>query len=256
MESKPFIIIGEDELSLAQALKYLQMSGKLQSFVTEIARQYVLDKELESQETTILDTEKLQKSIGDFRTQNNLNDPQKFQQWLDANGMNYGMLESQIANGFKMVQLKNSIIEGKVEDYFVERKEFLDSVILSRIVVQDKELADAICLKIVEQGANFEDLVKEFSITNDRNLKGLIGPVGIGTLPDDLKSALDGANPGQIIGPVNVDGYWCVFRFEEFQPASFDNPNSKRRLENELFDRWLAEKMQSLKVKIQVGNRE
>ena len=52
MESKPFMLIGEDELSLAQALKYLQTSGKLQSFVTEIARQYVLDKELESQETS------------------------------------------------------------------------------------------------------------------------------------------------------------------------------------------------------------
>jgi hypothetical protein len=52
-----------------------------------------------------------------------------------------------------------------------------------------------------------------------------------------------------------VDGYWCVFRFEEFQPADLDNPNLKRRLENEMFDRWLAEKLQTLKVKIQVGNQ-
>jgi parvulin-like peptidyl-prolyl isomerase len=254
MESKPFMLIGEDELSLAQALKYLQMSGKLQSFVTEIARQYVLEKELQGQETTDLDTEKLQKSLSDFRAQNKLNDPQKFQQWLDANGMNYGMLESQIASGFKMLQLKNSLTEGKVENYFTERQPFLDSVILSRIVVQDKELADSIYRKIVEEGANFEDLVKEFSITNDRNLKGLIGPVSLGSLPEEVKSALEGANPGQIMSPFNIDGYWCVFRFEEFQPASFDNPNLKRRLENEIFDRWLAEKMESLKVKIQAGN--
>lgn len=255
MESKPFIIIGEDELSLAQALRYLQMSGKLQSFVTEISRQYVLEKELETQETSALDAEKLQKSIADFRAQNNLNDPQKFQQWLDANGMNYGMLEGQIVNGFKMLQLKNSLTEGKVESYFAERQPFLDSVILSRIVVQDKELADSIHRKIVAEGGNFEDLVKEFSITNDRNLKGLIGPVSIGTLPEEVKTAMEGANPGQIMGPFNIDGYWCVFRFEEFQPADLENPNVKRRLENEMFDRWLAEKMQTLKVKIQVGNQ-
>lgn len=254
MESKPFMLIGEDELSLAQALKYLQMSGKLQSFVTEIARQYVLEKELEGQETTDLDTEKLQKSLSDFRAQNQLNDPQKFQQWLDANGMNYGMLETQIAKGFKMLQLKNSLTEGKVENYFTERQAFLDSVILSRIVVQDKELADSIYRKIVEEEANFEDLVKEFSITNERNIRGLIGPVSLGTLPEEVKSAIEGANPGQIVGPFKIDSYWCVFRVEEFQPASIDNLNLKRRLENEIFDRWLAEKMQSLKVKIQAGN--
>lgn len=256
MESKPFMLIGEDELSLAEALKYLQTSGKLQSFVTEIARQYVLEKELQGQETTDLDTEKLQKSLADFRAQNKLNDPQKFQQWLDANGMNYGMLESQIASGFKMLQLKNSLTEGKVEDYFNERQPFLDSVILSRIVVQDKELADSIYRKIAEEGANFEELVKEFSITNDRNFKGLIGPVSLGTLPEEVKSALEGANSGQIMSPFNIDGYWCVFRFEEFQPASMDNPNLKKRLENEIFEGWLAEKLQNLKVKIQVGNKE
>ncbi len=255
MESKPFMLIGEDELSLAQALKYLQTSGKLQSFVTEIARQYLLEKELETQETSALDAEKLQKSIADFRAQNNLNDSKKFQQWLDGNGMNYGMLEGQIANGFKMLQLKNSLTQGKVESYFAERQPFLDSVILSRIVVQDKELADSIYRKIVEEGGNFEDLVKEFSITNDRNLKGLIGPVSMGTLPEEVKAAMEGANPGQIMGPFNVDGYWCVFRFEELQPADLDNPNLQRRLENEMFDRWLAEKLQTLKVKIQVGNQ-
>lgn len=255
MESKPFIVIGEDELSLAQALKYLQMSGKLQSFVTEIARQYVLEQELEELETTTVDTEKLQKSIADFRAQNNLTDSQKFQRWLDEKGMNYGMLETQIASGFKMLQLKNSLTEGKLEDYFTERKEYLDSVVLSRIVVQDKELGDAIYLKIIEEGANFEDLVKEFSITNDRNVKGLIGPVSIGTLPEEVRTAMEGANSGQVMGPFNIDGYWCVFRFEEFQPASFDNENLKRRLENEIFDRWLAEKLQNLKVKIQAGDR-
>jgi len=254
MESRPFMIVGEEELSLAQALRYLQTSGKLQSFVTEISRQYILDKELENQEASALDGEKLQKSIADFRAQNDLKEPQKFQQWLDANGMNYGMLEGQIAKGFKMLEFKNSLTEGKVEGYFQERQPFLDSVILSRIVVQDKELADSIFRKITEEGGNFEDLVKEFSITNDRNFKGLIGPVSIGTLPEEVKVAMEGANPGQIMGPFNVDGYWCVFRFEEFQPADLDNPNLKRRLESEIFERWLAEKLQNLKVRIQVGN--
>lgn len=253
MESKPFLTIGDEELSVGQALRYLQTSGKLQNFVTEIARQYVLDKELQSADAPIIDAEKLQKAILDFRAQNKLTDSQKFQQWLDANGMNYGMLEGQIASSFQVFELKKSVIEGKVEEYFSDRKPFLDSVILSRIVVQDKELADAIYRKIVEEGAEFEELVREHSITNDKNFKGLIGAVGLATLPEEVRTAIEGANPGDIFGPFSVEGYWCLFRFEEFQPASLDNPNIKKRLENELFDGWLSEKLQDLKVKISIS---
>ena len=36
MESKPLLTIGEEELSWSKSLKYLQASGKLQSFITEI----------------------------------------------------------------------------------------------------------------------------------------------------------------------------------------------------------------------------
>ena len=254
MESKPLLTIGEEQLSWGQGLRYLQASGKLQSFVTEIVRQYVIEKELQSREDLDVNPAFIQQAMIDFRLQRKLEDQQKFQEWLQQNRINYNALEAQIANSFKFKQLKDSITAEKIESYFNERKAGLDYVILSRIVVQDKELADALYRKMAEEGSKFEDLAKEYSVTNDKNFNGIMGAVSVSSLPEDLKNSLTTANPGDIIGPFQTDKFWSIFRLEQLQNASLDNPEIKKKLENELFERWLAEKLQNNKITLHVND--
>ncbi len=71
MESKPLLTIGEEELSWSKSLKYLQASGKLQSFITEIVSQYIIEKELQSREDINVDPAVIQQAIIDFRLQKN-----------------------------------------------------------------------------------------------------------------------------------------------------------------------------------------
>lgn len=47
-QAQEFLLIENNPLSLAQALTYLQSSGKLQPFIVEILRQYVIDQELQT----------------------------------------------------------------------------------------------------------------------------------------------------------------------------------------------------------------
>ncbi|MCL2923444.1 MAG: peptidylprolyl isomerase [Trichodesmium sp. MAG_R04] len=253
MESKPLLTIGAEQLSWGQSLKYLQASGKLQSFVTEIVTQYVIEKELQSREDINVDTAVIQQAIIDFRLQRKLEDQQKFQEWLKQNRINYNALESQIVNSFRLKQLKDSITSEKIEEYFNERKAGLDYVILSRIVVQDKELADAVHRKIVEDGGKFEDLAKEHSVTNDKNFNGFMGKVSLASLPEDLRNAVNSANPGGILGPFKTDKFWSIFRLEQLQGASLDNPEIKKKLHNELFDRWIMEKLENQKITLHVN---
>ena len=79
MESKPLLTIGEEQLSWGQSFKYLQASGKLQSFITEIVSQYVIEKELQSREDINVDPAVIQQAIIDFRLQRKLEGQQKFQ---------------------------------------------------------------------------------------------------------------------------------------------------------------------------------
>jgi parvulin-like peptidyl-prolyl isomerase len=72
-------------------------------------------------------------------------------------------------------------------------------------------------------------------------------------MPDKLRAAIDVASPGQLVGPIEIDGRYGLFRVEQFLPASLDDIQLKQALQNELFEKWLAEKIQKLTVKLQVS---
>jgi len=252
MESKVLLTIGEEELSWGQSLKYLQASGKLHSFITEIVRQYVIEKELESREDINVNPGVVQQAIIDFRLQKKLEDQQKFQEWLQKNQINYNALEAQIANSFRLKRLRDSVTSDKIEEHFNQRKAAFDYGILSRIVVTDKELADALHRKIVEEGTRFEDLAKEYSVTNDKNFNGIMGAVSLTSLPEELRNTINSANPGDILGPFQTDKFWSIFRLEQLQGASLDNPEIRKKLDSELFERWVGEKLQNTKITLHV----
>jgi parvulin-like peptidyl-prolyl isomerase len=144
------------------------------------------------------------------------------------------------------------VAEPKIQEYFIERKLFLDRVVLSRIIVGERELAEELASQI-EEGASFEQLAKEYSLTDDRIVNGMMGPVSRGTLPDILRASVDSASSGELVGPLELEERWGLFRVEEFLPASLENGQLREALQNELFEQWLTEKMQKMTVKLQVG---
>jgi hypothetical protein len=54
------------------------------------------------------------------------------------------------------------------------------------------------------------------------------------------------------VGPLEIEKYWAIFRVNEFLPATLEDPQLRQAMQNELFDRWLAEKIQTMQVKLQV----
>ncbi len=252
--AQPFLTVNDEPITLGQSLRYLQSSGKLQSFIGEMLRQYILDKELESQANLNVNSSAVEQAVINFRLERNLSDPQAFQQWLDSNQMSYDSFHQQVEAGFKRETLKLSIVQSQLEEYFQERKPFLDTIILSRIVVNDYELAETLQRRILEEEARFEQLAREYSITPERNVNGMMGAVSVASLPEDLKPSMIGAVSGQIIGPVEIDKHWCLFRVEQLLESTFDDPKIKQKLQNELFEKWINEKLKTLTVKLQIND--
>ncbi|MBF2028379.1 MAG: peptidylprolyl isomerase [Oscillatoriales cyanobacterium C42_A2020_001] len=251
MDSKALLIVDEQPLSLRQCLRYLQTAGKLQGFIGDILRQYVLERELEMREDLEINPAIVEQAVVDFRLQNKLTEPQAFQDWLAKNGSNYELFHNQISSSFKLEKLKAQIAEARLQEHFIERKLMLDRVVLSRIVVESKELAEELHTQITE-GASFEQLAQEYSKTDERVANGMMGPVSRGTMPDVLRAAIDSTNPGELVGPMQVENYWAIFRVEQFLPATLEDNQLKQAMQNELFDRWIAEKIQTMTVKLQV----
>jgi parvulin-like peptidyl-prolyl isomerase len=252
MESLSFLTVNDQPISINQAVKYLQASGKLSQFIGDILRQHVIEQEIKTRDDIDISPALTEQTIIDFRLKNQLTEPQIFQEWLRKNGTDYPTFYSSIAFGFKLEKLKALITEAKLPEYFIERKLFLDRVILSRIVVENQEIGEELQTQI-EEGGSFEQLAKEYSLADDRIVNGMMGPVSRGTMPDKLRAAVDVASPGQLVGLIEMDGRYGVFRVEQFLPASLEDTQLKQVLQNELFEKWLAEKIQTLTVKLQVS---
>jgi len=253
MTSVPFLTIDEQPVSLADAIRYLQIGRKFDGFIGEILRQFVIEKEVESRTDLNVGNASIEQAIIDFRLQRQLTDPQQFQEWLASNGMNYESFHQQVSMGFKLKALKGAIAEPKLQEHFIERKMYLDRVVLSRIIVEDKDLAEELKSQIIEGSATFEQLAREYSISDDRMMNGMVGPVSRGNLPDFLRVAVDAAQPKDIVGPVSLEERWGLFRIEELLPASLEDERLKQSLLDELFEQWLGEKMQNIPIKLQVG---
>ncbi|MEB3214916.1 MAG: peptidylprolyl isomerase [Nostocales cyanobacterium 94392] len=251
MESSSFLTVDDRLISVQQAVKHLQVSGKLGQFIRDILRQDVIEQEIKARTEIELSPALTEQAIIDFRLKNELSDPQKFQDWLNNSGTDYDTFHATVAFGFKLEKLKSVIADSKLGEYFIERKIFLDRVVLSRIIVDNRELAEELHTQI-EEGTSFEQLAREYSLADDKIVNGMMGPVSRGTMPDKLRAAVDVANPGDILGPIQLEERYGLFRLEQLLPASLEDTQLKQALQNELFEKWLAEKIQKLTVKLQV----
>ncbi|MDB9473763.1 peptidylprolyl isomerase [Dolichospermum circinale] len=252
MESATFLTVNNQEIALAEVVKYLQISGRLGNFINDVLRQHIIEQEINTRTDIEISSGLIEQTIIDFRLKNQLTDPQKFQEWLINNGTDYTTFHTSITFSFQLEQLKALVTESKLPEYFIERKIYLDRVVLSRILVDSRELAEELQTQI-EEGASFEQLAKEYSLADERVFNGMMGPISRGTIPDILRAAVDATVPGKLINPIEIEGRFALFRLEQILPASLEDPQLKQSLQNELFEKWLGEKIQNLTVKIQVN---
>jgi parvulin-like peptidyl-prolyl isomerase len=254
MTTETFLTIDDEPISVTKAFRYLQINRKLDGFIGEIVRQFVIERELNSREDLQVPATVVEQAIIDFRLQQQLTDAKQFQEWLTSNGSNYETFHDQVETSFKLRKLKEDVGNTRIQEYFIERKVFLDRVVLSRIIVDKQELAEELHTQIQEGTSSFEQLAREYSLTDDRLMNGMVGPVSRGSMPDMLRSAVDLAKPGDVIGPLGLDNRWGLFRIEEFLTASMDDPQIQQTLQDELFEQWLGEKMQTLPIRLQIND--
>ncbi len=251
IESTVFLTADDQPISLGQALRYLESSDRVNSIIWEILSQYVIDQELQAIEELDIGGDLIDQLVMDFRLEHQLTDYRSFQEWLANQGIDYITFRRQIGSNLKLEKLKAQITEPNLQEYFIERKIFLDRVVLSRLVVEDQALAEELKSQIVEDGARFEQLVQEYSVEDDRIFNGMMGAVSRGTMPDVLRASVDLANTGELIGPLEINGLWYLVRVEKLLEASLEE-QLKQELEDELFNQWLEEKIQKINVKLQV----
>ncbi|MGB0560611.1 MAG: peptidylprolyl isomerase [Spirulinaceae cyanobacterium] len=251
MESQSLITINKQPLSFVEVLNYLRATGDDQFFILKILRQHLIETELSTHNELEINTKSIEKAMIEFRAQNNLNKKSELESWLKEKGFKYKDLKHKIETKLKVEKLKIAITNSHIREYFEGNKKSLEQVVLSRIIVTDENFAKTLKSKIQDEGQSFETLARENSLTSDKYTRGMMLPMMLGQLPGNLKEQISVTPPGQLIGPVKVDGGYCLLRVEEFIPASLDD-EMKQKIQDQLFEQWLAQKLQNAEVKLHV----
>lgn len=248
MTSISFMTIDGQTLTLEQSLDHLRTAGKLQTVLVEITQQYLLQQQIQMMGLLEPSSELIEQFILEFRLQQQLTEPGSFQLWLATNGITYSDFRQQVSFRLQREDLKEKVISSRVVEAFEQQKENLDRFVLSRIVVDSAELAQRLKEK-AEQGVDFSQLAKEHSIVDDAIVGGVMAPVIRSQMPEIIRNATKNTQLGQIIGPLKIEGRYCLLKVEQLLPAALEG-SLKRDLETHLFEEWLKEKLQNMNVKL------
>ena len=142
-------------------------------------------------------------------------------------------------------KFKNDTWAAKVESYFLNRKANFDQAIFSLIRTPDGFLAQEIFFRIQEGEESFSELAQKYSKGPEAKNGGVVGPLPLSSIYPTLGKILSVSQPGQLLSPTRIEGWFAIVRLDKFLPAQLDE-SMRRRLIDEMFESWLQEKIQQL----------
>lgn len=189
--------------------------------------------------------EERQAVIQQFEAQNQLTDPEAREAWLQSHGLTLEQMEELAVQPVLLEKFKLSTWGPKVESYFLTRKTSLDQVVYSLIRTKDQGLANELFFRIQEAEQSFANLAREYAQGPEAHTGGLIGPVPVNQPHPTIGKLLSISQPGQLWPPFALAEWFLIVRLEKFLPAQLDEP-MRRRLINELFEKWLQEQIKQI----------
>ena len=250
VDTNKLITIDDESISLQQAIRYLHGAGELPRFMQKILYQHVLQGEITQRGNSLkVDDQMIEQAIAQFLTQQKLTDPTAFEKWLQSQGINYDMFRQRIENSIALQKLKAELTNAQVQEYFEANRELLAVVVLSRIVVEDRELAESLYAQIENFSKTFEEMAREHSVTQDKTFGGMMGALQVGQLPENTRDSVKGKQEGDLIGPLPVDERYAILRVEKYTEAKLEG-QLLLQLQERFFEQWTQTKLKDKQIKL------
>src|SRR5262249_44842894 len=124
---------------------------------------------------------------------------------------------------------------------------------LRHIVVDKEGIAQELLARLQEDGADFADLARQFSIDpQTRAGGGSLGIVPRQGMPAPIAAAVFNAKNGAVVGPFkNASGH-VLIQAEEILHGQLDAATTAL-IQQDLFRKWIANQVQNGKVEVKLG---
>jgi putative peptide maturation system protein len=240
--------VNGEEVSLYDVLKLAKLSGTLK-FIEDGITAALIQQGAQQRDIDVSD-EELQQAADNYRAQNDLHDAETTETWLRTQKLSYEDWESLLECQVKEGKLREALTAGTVEQRFAEQRLSFDKAAISRLVLADEGVARELRAQIIEDGADFYALAREYSIHADsRPAGGYAGLIIRTDLEPALEAAVFGSQPGKVVGPIKTDDGWELVKVERLVQAELDD-GMRETLKTQLFTEWLTEQRRKARIKV------
>jgi putative peptide maturation system protein len=231
--------VNGEEVSLYDVLKRAKLKGTLQ--LIEDGINAALIQQAAEQRGIDVSDEELQQAADEYRAANDLHDAETTQVWLESKNLSYEDWESLLEYQVNERKLREALTAGLVEQRFAEQRLSFDKAAISRLVLSDEGVARELRAQIIEDGADFHALAREYSSHAATRLAGGYAGLMVRTeMEPALEAAVFGAQPGKVVGPIKTDDGWELVKIERLNLAELDD-EMRETIKTGLFGEWLSE---------------
>tara|TARA_B100000212_G_C27260044_1_gene484091 strand:+ start:26 stop:706 length:681 start_codon:yes stop_codon:yes gene_type:complete len=210
--------------------------GLLDFVRKELRKDYLINKERK------FSNEEIEKIKKRWCFLNKISSEKDLEIWKKINKISNEKWEDLITKEIRWGEWCLCKFNNQLKDYFFKRKPFLDKVIYSLIRVSEFGLAQEIFLRIKEGENNFSELSSQYSLGDEKNNNGIVGPISINKSHKEINNLLKISRINQLWPPILIENWWVIVRLDNKIEAELDNEISLM-LAKELGEKFLNENM-------------
>lgn len=166
-------------------------------------------------------------------------------QWCDRQQIASTYFNQVIVRQLRIEKLKQLFFANQVESEFLRSKPNFDQIEYSLIQTTNPALAQELYFQLRDDEADFGSLARQYSLGQERETNGWVGPVALSSLPVEVTNLLHSTPRGVVCSPVAVgDRVWIV-RLERLMAAHLTH-TTRANVINQMYTQWLQAKVKAL----------
>jgi putative peptide maturation system protein len=243
-------------LQVDQAMACLDFIWDEAPVIEQLINVCLIQEELDREPINLSDAD-LQEAMDHFRSAKKLFKAEDTLRWLERHGMTHEKLEQYVADNALVPKLRDRIAGDRVEEYFHQHQADFDTAWVARFEVPDPSKAGEFGEQIRTGRLDFfavaERLFFESVQRSATPEAGLFAVIQRREAAPNLREQLFQAQPGQMVGPIEVDSRHILMRVIAINPGRLD-ARTGTAIKNIIFKDWLAERRQEAKIDWCWGN--
>lgn len=243
--------IDDEEISIDNFIRTLKLTGQFEGLVEQFVREKLTARAARKQGIT-LSMEEIQERADQYRRVRSLHRAADMNRYLDALGVSLDEFESFVTDDLYQDKMMEKVCSGDaVRSYFQLNSPKFDSMEISHIVLDTEGKAREMMSVLQDDPESFEEMAREYSIADTRDVGGLIGKVLRGSLKSDVEAKVFNAEEGDLLGPFpSSDGsFYEIFKVNAKHPATLDE-DTETEVRRLLREEWLLARAQEHVIEV------